>query len=99
MLTAGDILIGLEIAVAIMIIVVLYHALFVVVDLRKIVRRVEDLTNQLEDVFMKPISIAEHLMEYAVDLFEEKNKDSKKTKKKPKKSSSKKATKKTAKKK
>jgi len=98
MLTAGDILIGLEIAVAIMIIIVLYHALFVVVDLRKIVRRVEDLTNQLEDVFMKPISIAEHLMEYAVGLFEEKNKEAKNSKK-PNMISSKKATKKASKKK
>ena len=97
MLTANDILIGLEIAAFIMGIIVLYHMLFIAVDARKIVRRVEDPTTQLEDVFMKPISIAEHLMEYAIDLFDEKNKDTKKPKKKSKKSP-KKSTKKTPKK-
>lgn len=81
MLTANDILIGLEIAVVIMLIVVLYHALFIAVDVRKIVRRIENITGQLEDVFMKPISIVEHLMEYAIDLFEEKTTESKKQKK------------------
>ena len=94
MLTANDILIGLEIAVAIMFIVVLYHALFIAVDVRKIVRRIENITGQLEDVFMKPISIVEHLMEYAIDLFEEKTTESKEQKKK--KAVSKKDAKKTA---
>lgn len=85
-LTANDILIGLEIAVAIMIIIVLYHALFIAVDLRKVVRRVEEITSQLEDAFMKPISLVEHVMEYAIDLFEEKHTDgTKKEKKEPKK--------------
>ncbi|PIQ75986.1 hypothetical protein COU78_03425 [Candidatus Peregrinibacteria bacterium CG10_big_fil_rev_8_21_14_0_10_49_24] len=90
-LTANDILIGLEIAVAIMIIIVLYHALFIAVDLRKVLRRVEEITSQLEEAFLKPISLVEHVMEYAIDLFEEKHADgSKKEKKKEKKSSSKK---------
>ena len=97
MLTANDILIGLEIAVAIMIMVVLYHALFIAVDVRKIVKRIEDLTTQLEDTFMKPISIIEHVMEYALEMFEEKGKDLKKPKKKSKKTA-KKTTKKTSKK-
>lgn len=82
MLSAADVLIGLEIAVAIMFIIVLYHVLFIAVDLRKILRRIEEITAQLEDVFMKPISIAEHLMEYAMEFLEEKH-DS--LKKKPKK--------------
>lgn len=78
MLTANDVLIGLEVAVFVMLIVVLYHALFIAVDLRKIVRRIEDITTQLEDVFMKPISLVEHVMEYAMELFEERGKKSKK---------------------
>jgi len=85
MLSANDILIGLEIAVVIMLIIVLYHALFIAVDVRKVVRRVEDLTTQLEDVFMKPISIVEHLMEYATEFIEEKGKKGKKGKKPSKK--------------
>jgi len=81
MLTAHDILIGLEVAVFIMLIIVLYHALFIAVDLRKIVRRIEDITAQLEDVLLKPISLVEHIMEYAAEFFDEKSKKEKHSKK------------------
>ena len=65
-LTSGDVLIGLYIVVAVMLIIVLYHALFVVVDLRKIFRRVEDITAQVEAVILKPISMADQIMEWVI---------------------------------
>ena len=65
-LTSGDVLIGLYIVVAVMLIIVLYHALFVVVDLRKILRRVEDITAQVEAVILKPISMADQIMEWVI---------------------------------
>ena len=65
-LTSGDVLIGLYIVVAVMLIIVLYHALFVVVDMRKILRRVEDITAQVEAVILKPISMADQIMEWVI---------------------------------
>ena len=65
-LTSGDVLIGLYIVVAVMLIIVLYHALFVMVDLRKILRRVEDITAQVEAVILKPISMADQIMEWVI---------------------------------
>ncbi len=43
--------------VAVMIIVVLYHVLFIVSDLRKITKRFEDTTAQIESVILKPLAI------------------------------------------
>ena len=42
-----DILHGLYIAVAVMLIVVLYHIIFIVVDLRKTMRRIESITEEI----------------------------------------------------
>ena len=69
-LNAGDVLIGLYIAVAILLLIVLYNALFIVVDLRKILRRVEDITYQVEAVIMKPLSMADQIMEWVVSQIE-----------------------------
>jgi len=85
MLTAQDILVSLQIAVAIMVIVVLYHFIFISVDLRKILRRLDDMTGQVEDLLLKPISMADHLMQWAIDSIEEaQGKKLKKGKKKKK---------------
>lgn len=65
-LSSGDVLIGLYIVVAIMLIIVLYHLLFIVVDLRKVLRRVEDITAQVEAVIMKPIAMADQIMEWVI---------------------------------
>lgn len=53
--------------IAVMIIVVLYHVLFIVVDLRKIMRRFEDTTAQVEAMILKPISIIDEAFEWVVD--------------------------------
>ncbi len=64
---------GLYIAVAVMLIVVLYHVIFIVVDLRKIARRFNDVTEEVETVIMKPISMADQALEWVLKFLEEKS--------------------------
>lgn len=80
MVTMDQVMSGLEIAVAVMLIVLLYHALFIAVDLRKILKRVDDVTEQIESVIMKPISMADHILQWILDRIE---RDQGKGKKKP----------------
>ena len=82
---SAEILQGLWIAIAVMLIVILYHVLFVVVDLRKVMRRVEDITAQIEETVMTPISIADSLLQHAVAFIEGKQETEKKEKKPAKK--------------
>ena len=79
-----DIFVFLQIAVAVMLVVVLYHVLFITVDLRKILRRVDDITREVENVIMKPISMADHILEWLLESIEsaKSTPKSKKTKKK-----------------
>ncbi len=67
-----DIMMGLYIAVAVMLIVVLYHVIFIVVDARKIARRISDLTEEVEAVIMKPLSMADQLLQWMVEFVQEK---------------------------
>lgn len=70
MIEAKDFLIGLEIAVAVMLLLVLYHIIFIVVDLRKILRRVEGMTQELENVLMKPLSMIDKILQWVIDMVE-----------------------------
>lgn len=80
-----QIITGLQVAIAVMVIVLLYHGIFIVVDLRKVMRRVNDVTQQVEDMVMKPISMADHVLSWVVDYIEEDKKKKKgKSKKKAK---------------
>ncbi len=83
MLSTVDLLTYLQITVAVMLIVVLYHILFVAVDLRKILRRIEEITQQLEDVLMKPISMADSILQFVMDYIEDMEKKKKSPKPKP----------------
>jgi hypothetical protein len=40
------------------------------VDLRKILRRVEDITKELEDVLMKPLSMVDRILQWVIDMVE-----------------------------
>ena len=53
--------------VAVMIIVVLYHLLFIVTDLRKIMRRFEETTAQVEAMILKPLSIIDEAFTWVID--------------------------------
>ena len=72
MWTATTTLQALYIAVAVMLMVVLYHILFIVVDLRKILRRIETITQELEAVVIKPLALADKAMEWVVGYLEAK---------------------------
>lgn len=67
-----DIMMGLYIAVAVMLIVVLYHVIFIVVDLRKISRRIENLSKEVETVLLKPLNMTDKALEWMVDFFQQK---------------------------
>lgn len=58
--------------VAVMLIVVLYHLLFIVVDLRKISRRFESLTDQVENMLIKPIAILDQTFSWLAEQVERK---------------------------
>lgn len=70
--SSDDILQGLFIAVAVMLIVVLYHAIFIVVDVRKVMRRFETVTEELEAVLMKPLSMTDRALDWMIGFFQEK---------------------------
>lgn len=67
-----DIMNGLYTAVAVMLIVVLYHVLFIVVDLRKVMRRINVITEEVEMVIMKPLSMTDRALEWMIQYFSEK---------------------------
>jgi len=46
---------------------VLYHVLFIVVDLRKIMRRFEDTTAQVEAMILKPLAIIDEAFQWVID--------------------------------
>ena len=85
MITSQDLLIGLQVAVFAGLIIVLYHILFIVVDARKIVRRVNTITTEVEKIIMKPMSVADQVLNFAVQSMEGVQKEKKKKKKSTKK--------------
>lgn len=68
-----DIMMGLYIAVAVMLIIALYHVIFIVVDVRRIVRRFENVSEEVETVIMKPLSMTDQAMEWMINFFQEKS--------------------------
>ncbi len=69
-LSPDDILTALLIAVAVLLLIVLYHALFIVVDLRKVMRRVEDVSHQIEEIIMKPLTMTDKILEWVLEYIE-----------------------------
>lgn len=69
-ITYENLLSGLYIAIAVMLIVVLYHILFIVVDVRKIVRRVSKVTEEVQEVILKPVGIADKAMDWMMGFIE-----------------------------
>jgi len=69
--TSDNVLAALYIAVAVMLIIVLYHTLFIVVDLRKMLRSWRTISDQVENVIMKPLSITDKAMEWVMGYLEQ----------------------------
>jgi len=83
-MTMDQVLTVLQIAAVVFLLIILYHGLFIAVDLRKTMRRVNDVTRQIEDTVMKPISMADHILQWVMEYVEKDQKKGakKKTKKK-----------------
>lgn len=73
-LTTDAVLTGLSILIAVMVVVVLYHLLFIVVDVRKIVRRLNVMTEEVEAVIMKPLAMADKILQWVMHKIERKGK-------------------------
>lgn len=82
--TSADLLLYLQITIAVVAILVLYHVLFIVVDLRKVLHRIEGITKEVEGIIMKPISVADQILEAVMDFAEQKQKEKGKSKSKKK---------------
>lgn len=48
-------------------VIALYHLLFILVDIRKITRRFEDVTQQVEALILKPISMTDQVLEWILE--------------------------------
>ena len=70
MIPLDDVLTGLLVLVAVMLVVVLYHVLFIVVDLRKVMKRVEGVSGQVEELIMKPLTMTDKILEWALEYIE-----------------------------
>lgn len=70
MINGISLLSGLYLVVGIMLVVVLYHVLFIVVDLRKIVRRIEGITAEIEGMVLRPLSLLDHLLQWVTEWIE-----------------------------
>jgi len=81
MISASDLLIGMEVAIAVLLLIVLYHLIFIVVDLRKTMRRIEGITREVEDVIMKPLSMVDSILQWVLDMIERAQKKEKHLKK------------------
>ncbi len=71
-LTYEQALMFLYMLVAVMLIIVLYHAIFIVVDVRKITRRAQNVTEEVQKVVLRPLSVADQIMDYVMGMINEK---------------------------
>ncbi len=83
--SAQDAITFLTILAIVMAVIVLYHVIFIVIRVRKITERVDDVTKEVEGMIMKPLSLMEESMawvtEFLLSMYGESKKDhSKKSK-------------------
>lgn len=69
-ITTNDVLLFLQILAFILLVILLFHLIFVAVDVRRIVRRAETVTREMEEVVLKPISIADATIEWFAAFME-----------------------------
>ncbi len=67
-LTVNDVLMFLAILAVVMLIVLLYHLIFIAVDVRKITARINDVTKELEEVIMTPLALIENSMTWITEM-------------------------------
>jgi hypothetical protein len=64
--TTTDVLLVLGIIIAVMLLIILYHLLFIVVDLRKTMKRVETISQLTEATVSKPLAMADQVLDWAI---------------------------------
>lgn len=57
-MTAQELLLGLQIGIAIVVLIILYHTLFIVVSLRKSTTRIESFSKNIEKTILEPVKLA-----------------------------------------
>ncbi len=77
MWSTADIMTSLYIAVAVLLLIVLYHLIFIVVSLRKVMKRAENVTREVETVILKPLAMTDQAIEWASGFLEGKKKHKK----------------------
>lgn len=76
--TSSGILSALYAVVGVMIIIVLYHVLFIVADLRRVIRRTERITRELQAVIMKPLAVTDEILAWILGMVQSHEKKAKK---------------------
>lgn len=84
-ITLKDVFLYLEVTAVLLLIAVLYNFLFIVVDLRKVMKRIEVITKEVQNIILKPINLADHVLEGISKYMEEQSNNSGKDAKKAKK--------------
>lgn len=69
-ITYNDVLTILSIIAVAMLIILLYHLIFVSVSLKKIANRMDDLSKEVEAVVLKPIGAIEFLLDWFSGMVE-----------------------------
>ena len=69
-ITYSDVLTILSIIAVVMLIILLYHLIFVSVSLKRIADRMDDLSKEVEAVVLKPIGAIEFLLDWFSSVVE-----------------------------
>ncbi len=82
-LTYGDVLTLLSIIAVAMLIILLYHLIFASVSLRRITKRMDDLSKDVEAIVLKPIGAIDYVLDWFLSVIDS-MRDAKKSSKKGK---------------
>ena len=77
-MTNPDILFSLQVAIAILLLIVLYNTIFIVVRIRSITKRIDTVSKDVEKVVVQPLQFLHAISEIATSFLEKKPKKSKK---------------------
>ena len=80
-LTYGDVLTLLSIIAVAMLIIVLYHLIFVSVSLKRIADRMDELSKDVEAVILKPIGAIDYVLDWFLSVVDSMRSDKKQAKK------------------
>jgi cell shape-determining protein MreC len=69
-LSTEEVIIILQIVAFVLLLVLLYHLIFAAVSLRKVLKRVDTVTDQVEQVLLKPISMADATVDWISGMLE-----------------------------